>query len=180
MIDLIFLGLLGLAAWKGLREGMVKAVFSFAAFFIGLAAALKLSAATAAYLQDASNRPSPWWPALAFILVMFVVGSIVRFGGSMVEKTIDVAMLGWLNTLAGFLLYAILYTLFYSVVLFYFDQLFHISPKTKADSSVYAYIEPWGAWTMDMIGRLIPAFRDVFKDMQEFFGRAADRYAPKS
>jgi membrane protein required for colicin V production len=60
------------------------------------------------------------------------------------------------------------------VVIFYFDQIMHISDATKEQSKVYAYIEPWGQWSMDMLGKLIPVFKDVFKDMQDFFQEVGD------
>jgi membrane protein required for colicin V production len=50
-IDLIYLLILVAAAFKGFRQGMVLAAFSFVAFFIGLAAAIKLSAVVAGWLE---------------------------------------------------------------------------------------------------------------------------------
>jgi membrane protein required for colicin V production len=161
-----------IAVFKGFSRGMIAAAFSFAAFFIGLAAALKLSAMVAGYLQDSFNRPTAWWPVIAFVLVFLVVSGLVKMAAGVLEKTIDFVMLGWINKIGGFLLYALLYTLIFSVALFYFDQLMHISEQVKQQSKVYAYIEPWGEWSMNALGNLIPWFKDVFRDMQEFFGKA--------
>ena len=55
------------------------------------------------------------------------------------------------------------------MVIFYYDQILHISDSIKEESKVYAYIEPWGEWTMRTLGRVIPVFKDVFADMQDFF-----------
>jgi membrane protein required for colicin V production len=173
-IDLIFFLLMIFAVLKGFKNGMIGAVFSFAAFFVGLAAALKLSAVVAKYLQDGFDKPAAWWPAVAFLLVFLVVGSLMRMAAGVLEKALNFAMLGWVNSLAGFLVYAILYTLIFSVVLFYYDQIMHISEATKSDSKVYAYIEPWGEWTMRSLGYIIPQFKDVFADMQDFFQQVGD------
>lgn len=173
-IDLIFFLLMMFAALKGFKNGMIGAVFSFAAFFIGLAAALKLSAVVANYLQDGFDKPAAWWPVVAFLLVFLVVGSLMRMAAGALEKVLNFAMLGWVNSLAGFLIYAILYTLIFSVVLFYYDQIMHISEVTKSDSKVYAYIEPWGEWTMRSLGYIIPQFKDVFADMQDFFQQVGE------
>ena len=83
-------------------------------------------------------------------------------------------MLGWVNKLGGFLLYAIMYTLIFSVVLFYYDQLLHISEETKEKSAVYSYIAPWGEWTMDAVAKLIPQFKGVFQDMERFFEKVGN------
>jgi len=173
-IDLIFLFLMLSAAIKGFKNGLIGAAFSFAAFFIGLAAALKLSAIVAEYLQKSFDKPAAWWPVVAFLLVFIVVGSLIRIAARVLEKALDFAMLGWVNTLGGFLIYAILYTLVFSVAIFYYDQIRHISEATKAESKVYAYIEPWGEWTMRSLGYIIPQFKDVFADMQEFFQRVGE------
>ncbi len=174
IIDLIFLFLMLSAAIKGFKNGLIGAAFSFAAFFIGLAAALKLSAIVAGYLQESFDKPAAWWPVVAFLLVFMVVGSLIRMAARVLEKALDFAMLGWVNTLGGFLIYAILYTLVFSVAIFYYDQIRHISEATKAESKVYAYIEPWGEWTMRSLGYIIPQFKDVFADMQEFFQRVGE------
>lgn len=174
MIDIIFVFLMLAALAKGFSKGMVGAAFSFAAFFIALAAALKLSATVAGWLMESSGSQGPWWPVIAFLLVFAVVSGLVKMAAGVVEKTLDFAMLGWLNKLAGFVLYAILFTLLYSVALFYYDQIRGISAVAREESRVYAYIEPWGEWTMQAIGNIIPQFKDVFSDMQEFFEKVGN------
>ena len=174
IIDLIYLLILVAAAVKGFRQGMVIAAFSFVAFFVGLAAAIKLSALVAGWLEESFDKPSAWWPVIAFILVLVVVSGLIRAAAAVISKTLDLAMLGWINRLGGFLLYAILYTLIFSVVLFYYDQLKHISEDTKQQSQVYSYIEPWGEWAMNAIGKIIPQFKNVFQDMERFFEKVGN------
>jgi membrane protein required for colicin V production len=173
-IDLVWLFLMAMAAINGFRKGFVGAAFSFAAFFIGLAAALKLSAIVAVYLKESFDSYSAWWPVIAFVLVFLLVGGLVKMAAGVLEKTLDFVMLGWINKITGFFLYAIMYTLIFSVVLFYFDQIAHISDHVKQQSKVYAYIEPWGEWTMNTLGNLIPWFKDIFKDMEEFFSKVGE------
>jgi len=168
-IDIIYLLILALAAYRGFRQGLVHAAFSFIGFFVGLAAALKLSAVVASKLEASFSRPAPWWPFLAFFLVLVAVSGIMRLAAAGISGTLQLVMLGWVNKLGGFLLYAMLYTLLFSVVLFYGDHLLHLSPKTLEDSAVYPYIRPWGQWAMDAWGRILPQFRNVFQDMERFF-----------
>ncbi len=178
-IDLLWLFIMAMAALKGFRNGLIGAAFSFAAFFIALAAALKLSAIVAVFLRDSFQQSSAWIPVIAFVLVFLVISALVNMAAKVFSKTLDMVMLGWVNKLGGFLLYAIMYTLILSVLIFYFDQILHISDSVKQQSKVYAYIEPWGEWTMNALGNLIPWFKDVFKDMQDFFGKVGEDI-PKS
>jgi membrane protein required for colicin V production len=169
LIDLVFVVLMISAAIKGFSRGLIMAVFSFLAFFIGLAAALKLSAVVANHLQDFTQQPSRWWPFIAFLLVMLIVGSIVRVIGRLLEKTMEFALMGWVNKLGGFLVFAVLHTLLLSVALFYLAKM-HLLPADTAKSSlVLPWIEPWGPWTIDLMSRLLPSFKNVFADLQSFF-----------
>ena len=170
VLDIIFLGLMVSAAIKGFHRGLVMAVFSLLAFVIGLAAALKLSATVAGMLQDSTGQASRWWPFVAFLVVMLAVGAVVRLAGRMLEKTLEFAMLGWVNSVGGFLVFAVLHTLLYSIVLFFGNKM-HLIPASVRDASlVLPWIEPWGAWTIDLIGQLLPSMRGVFDDLQGFFG----------
>ncbi len=58
IIDIAFALLMVLAIFKGLRKGLILGIFSLLAFLIGLAAALKLSAVVAVYLNDKAGALS--------------------------------------------------------------------------------------------------------------------------
>lgn len=169
IVDLIFVILIFFALLKGIRKGFIGALFSFAALFIGLAAALKLSAVVANYLQKHFNQPGLWWPVLAFIMVFIGVSLLMRLVSGILEKSMEAIALGWVNKIAGFIIFALLYTLIYSVILFYAKELDILTDSSSASSRVYPYIRPYGQWSMEMLGKIIPAFRDLFKDMQHFF-----------
>ncbi|HQW85486.1 MAG TPA: CvpA family protein, partial [Ferruginibacter sp.] len=96
-IDLIFAACMLLAILKGYRKGFIIAVFSILAFVLGLAAALKLSAIVAGYLQQNINVSTQWLPFIAFALVFFTVVVLVRFGARLIEKTFQTLLLGWVN-----------------------------------------------------------------------------------
>jgi membrane protein required for colicin V production len=168
-IDFIFVLLLAMAAWKGFSKGLIVAIFSFLAIFIGLAAALKLSAVVAGWLAGSTNIGSYWLPFLSFVLVMIGVAFLVRLGGRVLERTANALLLGPFNKLGGFLLYAIIYLLLYSVLLFYSNQLGLLKETTIAGSKTFHWIAPWGPRAINGLGRIIPLFRDLFAQLQQFF-----------
>lgn len=170
-IDVLFLLFMVLAIFKGIRRGFLLAVFSAVAFIIGLAAAVKLSAAVAGYLKDSVHVSDRWLPVLAFIGVFLAVVLLVRGGARLVEAAIDLAMLGWLNRLAGIFLYAAVYTIILSVLLFYAVQVHMLSGNILASSVTYPFIRPWGPVVIDGFGKLVPLFRDMFVQLEDFFGR---------
>src|SRR5687767_9837351 len=142
LIDIILLGLMIMAVVKGLQRGFIVALFSMIAFVVGLVAALKLSTVVAAYLDDSINVSARWLPFLAFGLVFIVVVLLVRLLAALIQSTMELAMLGWINRVAGIFLYAIMYILIFSVLLFFAVQMHFIDQDTLDNSSTYPYIRP--------------------------------------
>jgi membrane protein required for colicin V production len=175
MIDIVFLILLFLAVFKGLKKGFIVAVFSLLAFIIGLAAALKLSAVVAFWLQSHTQVGARWLPFLSFIIVMFCVTLLVRWCASLIEAGIDLAMMGFINKLAGVILYASLYITVYSVVLFFITKMNLLKPETIAASMSYSFIEPWGPKIINAFGAIIPLFKDLFIQLEKFFSSVAQK-----
>jgi len=175
IIDITFLIVLVLAIFKGLRKGLIVGIFSFFAFMIGLAAALKLSVIVAGYLKDHGGSFNKWLPLLSFMLVFIAVIFLTGLLARLIRKTIRFAMLGWLDSLGGMVLYIIIYTIIFSIFLFFAEKLFLIRAATVHDSTLYPYIAPWGPTVIDNLGKIIPVFKDMFTELQEFFGNLAKK-----
>lgn len=173
-LDLLGATLLVLAVIKGYQRGLIVAVFSLVAIIIGLAAAIKLSAAVAVYIGDTVNVSQQWLPFISFAVVFIGVVLLVRLGANLIQKTVEWGMLGWINRLGGILLYVITYFLVYSVVLFYADQLGLLKPETREASLAYEIVSPWGPRTIDTLGVVIPFFKDMFNQLQSFFGNMTE------
>jgi membrane protein required for colicin V production len=88
-------------------------------------------------------------------------------------------MLGLFNRLGGVLLYAAIYTIVFSVLLFYAEQVRLVKPETKEKSVTYEFVQPWGPKAMNAMGAVIPIFKDMFTDLQEFFGNVAKKAPQK-
>lgn len=175
LIDLILVVLLLLAVFKGYQNGFIIAIFSVLAFIIGLAAALKLSTVVAAYLADSVNVSAKWMPFLAFAIVFFAIILLVRLGAKLIEKTLQAALLGWLNRIAGIVLYAVLYLIIISIFIFYAEKLQLLLPATIESSQTYEFIQPWGPKVMDSFGKLIPIFKNMFTELGDFFNSLSNK-----
>jgi membrane protein required for colicin V production len=172
-IDIIFAIIMVFAIYKGYTRGLIVALFSFVAVMLGLAAALKLSAVTALYVQQHWDMHSRWVPVLCFICLFLGVVLLVRLGAGALQKLVELVMLGWLNKLGGIMLYSIIFIIIYSVVLWMANQVYWLSPETKLQSVVYPYIERIGPWVLNHMGSVIPVFKDMFSQLQSFFEKAA-------
>ena len=173
IIDFLFLLLVIWAIIKGYQKGLIIALFSIVSLMVGLAAAIKLSTIAASFLKDSVNISSKWLPVVSFVVVFLLVLLLVRFVATALEKMVELALLGWLNRLGGIILFVILYTVIFSIVLFYSDKINLLSDETLAGSKTFPYIQPWGPWAINGIGKVIPLFQNMFRELEEFFGKAA-------
>ena len=168
-IDTVALVLLVIAIFKGFTKGFIVALFSFLAFIIGLAAALKLSALAAEYIGNAVSISQRWLPVIAFLVVFLVVAIAIRLGAKMLEGAVKLAMLGWLNRLGGIIFYILIYFFIFSILLFYAGQLHFLKPETMEASVSYPLIQPIAPKIMAVMGAIMPFFKDMFDQLLQFF-----------
>mgnify|MGYP005816575523 CR=1 FL=1 len=122
-IDVIYIVLIVLAAIRGFQRGLIVGIFSFVAIIVGLAAAIKLSAVVAGYIGEAVKVSYKWLPVISFLVVFIGVILLIRLGANLLQKTVEMSMMGWANRLGGILLYISLVTLVFSVMIFYAEKL---------------------------------------------------------
>jgi membrane protein required for colicin V production len=68
-----------------------------------------------------------------------------------------------------------LYTTIYSILLFYAIQLNLIKQETLLASRTYSFIAPWGPHAINGLGAIIPWFKDMFLQLEEFFGGVSQK-----
>jgi len=164
-----------MAVIKGYQRGLIVAVFSLIAFVIGLAAAMKLSTMVAGYIGKAINISDRWLPVISFAVVFILVALMVRWGAGIVQRTIEIALLGWVNRIGGILFYAMLFITVFSVILFYALQIKILKQETINASVTWPFIQPWGPRAIDSFAFVIPFFKDMFGQLESFFGNISDK-----
>ena len=175
LLDIILLVLLILAVIKGYQRGLIVGVFSLIVIIVGLAAAIKLSTVVAEYIGKAVKISDTWLPVISFAVVFILVVLLIRLGANMLQKTVEIALLGWVNRLGGILLYIAIYLIVYSVILFYVEQVNLIQPATLQNSVSYTFIQPWGPRVINGFASVIPFFKGMFTELQSFFEGVAQK-----
>lgn len=168
-IDTLLLIILVSAIFKGYNKGLIVAIFSFIAIFIGLAAALKLSATVASWLEKNTGIGTNWLPFISFALTMVGVIFLVRFFALMIQKSIEFAMMGWINKLAGVTLYVVLYVSILSIILFYIIKMNLLTQQQVQASVTYEYFKNWGRVAIDIFSIILPVLKSVFSNLESFF-----------
>ena len=177
LLDIIFAVIIVLAILKGYQKGLVLGLFSLVTVIIGLAAAMKLSTVVAGYIGNAVNVSDKWLPIISFAVVFFIVILLIRLGARAIEKTVELALLGWVNKVGGVIFFAAVYTTVFSVLLFYTEQMKLIQPETITTSVTYSFVQPWGPKAINGFGAIIPIFKDMFEQLEQFFDGVAKNIA---
>ena len=173
IIDFFYIILLLLAAINGFRRGLIVAVFSFFAIIIALAAAMKFSTIVAGWLGLNTQITTAWLPFLSFALVIIGFIFLIRLVANIIQKSAEALMLGIVNKVGGIILYIAIYTMVFSIILFYASQIHLLQPETIRDSKTYGFIEPWGPWAINTFGEIIPWFKNLFTQLESFFDTVA-------
>lgn len=169
LLDIIFVVLIVFAVLKGYQRGLIIGLFSLVAIIIGLAAAMKLSVVMADYLGKAVHVSDEWMPVISFAVVFLLVILLIRVGAKALEKTAEMAMMGWVNKLGGIILFAAIYITVFSVLVFYAEQLKLLQPDMINKSVTYSFIQPWGPKAINGFGSIVPLFKDMFEELKQFF-----------
>lgn len=169
IIDLVFAVLVCLAVFKGYRKGLIVGLFSYLALVIGLAAAMKLSSVVAGKIGTIVKLSDKWLPVVAFLVVLIGVILLVRWLAKLLQFSVEKIMLGWVNRLGGMVLFTMLYLAVFSILLFYLNQLHLLPANTVKDSTTFGFTQSFGKRAIDTIGFLIPAFRNLFGQLEQFF-----------
>ena len=168
-LDIVYIIILLLAVIKGYRRGIIVGIFSLVAVIIGLVAALKLSVVVAGWLQNHSGVGAAWISFLSFAIVFCSVVVLVRIVARILHEAVKMLLLGWADKLGGIILYALIYTLIYSVLLFFATYIHLVSQDMIEYSKSYSFVEPFGPKLIGKIGEWLPWFKDMFKKLEDFF-----------
>ena len=175
IIDLFFAVLMAIAIFKGYSKGVIMALLSFASFFVALIAATKLSSVVAGYISAETGSNGKWLPFLSFLLVFIAVAFLIRFVGRLLQKTIETVMLGWANRLSGILLYATIFSIIFSVILYYIEKMQLLPQDILEASFVYPFLRDLGPAVIEGIGKVLPFVKEAFNDLQHFFEKLAEK-----
>lgn len=167
--DLVILAIIILIFIRGYRQGFIVAVFSLLAVLVGMACALKLSHTLAAFLSEKNIITSSWGLFISYLVLFLGALYLVRTFANLIEKAFRALLLGWLNSLAGGVLYALAGLLICSSLLWLADRADLIPPEMFDNSYACRHLLPVAPWVFDGIGAILPAVRDIFAEIEDFF-----------
>jgi membrane protein required for colicin V production len=128
-------------AYKGFKKGLIIELTSLLALILGVYMSYYFSDYTADFLRDMFNVGEKYMSIISFALTFIVVVMAVFAIGKMLEKFVDIIMLGFINKIAGSF-FGILKAVFVlSVIIYIINGIDHsgniISNKLRDNSLLY-------------------------------------------
>jgi membrane protein required for colicin V production len=117
-------------------------LFSIIGWIVGLIAAFRFSDLAAEHLKTLIDVSPRILSVISFLLVFTLVVVLINLGARLVEKTVQLTMLGWLNRFGGVFFYVLLYTLIFSVLIYLAEKSRLLSEETISSSKVYDWVMP--------------------------------------
>jgi membrane protein required for colicin V production len=74
----------------------------------------------------------------------------------------------------------VLYITAFSVVLFYAAQIKLLKAEVIDASKTWGFIQPWGPKAINGFAVVIPFFKDMFRQLESFFGNISEQIEQKS
>ena len=100
-IDIVILACFLPAIFIGLKNGLIRQLVGLAVVILGIWLAVRFSDVVSAWLTARFTMEPFWAKAISFVLIFTAVALVLNLIGKLLEKVLDIAMLGWLNRLLG-------------------------------------------------------------------------------
>lgn len=177
MIDIIFAIAVIFAFYWGFKKGIIHAVLSLAAIFLGILFAINFSALAANFISANFNLPPIVLPVLSFVIVLFSVIIVIKLAATILEKMLKAVMLNFTNKIAGGVLYGVAAALIFSTLFWMVDKTGVVTQGAREASISYPYMVGFAPAIYDGIGSLLPILKETFHNLNELFGQKAREYS---
>jgi hypothetical protein len=101
-------------------------------------------------------------------MVMVAVMIIIRIAGKILEKSLELMLMGLFNKLAGIVLFGTIHFTIYAVLLVYLKNFGVVSHELIRSSMVAPILVQWGAWVVEVFAEWIPELKNLFNQTVNF------------
>ena len=101
ILDIIILICLIPAAVQGLRKGFISQVISIISLVAGVWASVRFADIASQWIAQYITVSEQILKITSFVLIMVIVFIVLALMGKLLEATIKLVMLGWINRLLG-------------------------------------------------------------------------------
>ena len=163
VIDIVIVCCFLPVLYFGIKNGLVKQLVAFAVIYFGLRLSLRFATPVAEWIVERVKISDFWAKTVSFIVIFFAIALLLNLLGKMLEKIINISMLGWLNKLLGIVMTFCIFALLISVVVYFVDSannLLDFIPKEKLEESRFYPA------LLDLSQEVFPHFKELFQQGQ--------------
>ena len=159
-IDIVILACFLPAVIIGLKNGFIRQLVALAVVILGIWLSVHFSDAVSAWLITAKITTEPFWAkAISFAVIFIAAALVLNLVGKLLEKVLDIAMLGWLNRLLGLVVALATAALVIGTVIYLVDSansLLEFIPKEQLEQS--RFYKP----LLELVQRVFPILKSFF------------------
>ena len=163
VIDIIIVCCFLPAFYFGIKNGLVRQLVAVAVLYFGIKLSLRFSEPVAAWVIEHVNMTEFWAKTVSFILVFLVISLVLGLLGRVIEKIIQISLLGWLNKLLGIVASLFVIALAVSTIIYFVDSAnntLDFIPKEKLEESRFY------PWLLDFAKSMFPRFKELTQSVQ--------------
>ncbi len=123
ILDIVLIVCLVPAIIQGLRKGFIAQAVAIISLILGGWLAYKFSSALTGWLGQWIEYSGPALDVVSFILIFAVVVTLLFLLGKILEASVKIILLGWLNKLLGLVFSLLKYALIIGLLIILFDQI---------------------------------------------------------
>ena len=159
-IDIVILACFLPAIFIGLKNGFIRQLVALAVVILGIWLAVRFSDVVAAWLIAHRITMEPFWAkSISFVVIFIAVALVLNLIGKLLEKVLDIAMLGWLNRLLGLVVALATSALIIGTLVYLVDSansLISFIPQEQIDQS--KFYKP----LLELVQTVFPYLKQLF------------------
>ncbi len=168
LIDAIFLLFIGLFAWKGFRNGLVKEVFRIVGLVLAGFLAFQYAKQVAYLLGTFIDIPEFYLPYIGFALIFIFTFIAIQAGIYFLDTLIQLLLLSIPNRLFGGLFGAIKSSLFISILLIFLAGFEMPDNEIKKESLLYKPLLKVAPASYDIVARVLPGVKPYRDSVERY------------
>lgn len=130
---------------RGFSKGLIMELATLAGLILGIIAAWYFAGTASEYLRQYFTFGETTARIISYVAIFIVVMLLAYLIGKIIEKTVDLIALGWLNKILGAIVGLIKGAIVAGLLVFVIVSLDHgeklITPQVKEKSMFYGFIE---------------------------------------
>ena len=179
-IDILFAAAAAYGFYLGFKDGIINSVFSVLSVVLALMAAFKFSPYMTRALEQGFDMYNPLMFVIGFIMTFFISMWLFRMVGRTISGVLEVARLDLPNQMIGGFILALVFSFFYSILIWFADGARMLDDETKLTSMSYTYLEPLRRNAFKLIGNAKPIVQDFLGETDKVMDQIEDSRTKRS